>query len=95
METKVIVHYWSDQSAGISGEPPMRDKYGYPITVYQAKKWCKEHGYEYYVVEAAGDYGSYVSEKSEGAKLPRGKKVETWDEYRKRNTDLPDWVRND
>ena len=67
METKIIVNYWSDQSAGISGEPPMRDKSGYPITVHQAKEWCKEHGYEYYVVEAAGDYGSYVSEKSEGA----------------------------
>ena len=93
--TKTIIHYWSDQSASISGEPPMRDDSGYPITVGQAKAWCNERGYDYYVLEAAGDYGSYISEKSAGAKLPKGKKVETWDEYRKRNTDLPDCVRND
>lgn len=79
--TKIIVHYWSDQTAGISDEPMMLDEAGYPFTVHQAKEWCKKNGYEFYVVEAAGDYGSYISEKSENAILPPGKKVQTWDEY--------------
>ena len=91
--TKILVHYWSDQSTTISDEPLMTDKHGYPLTVYQAKEWCKKNGYEFYVVEAAGDYGSFISEKSDNAVLPQGKKVQTWEQYRKANKKkLPAWV---
>ena len=91
--TKILVHYWSDQSTTISDEPIMTDKHGYPLTVHQAKEWCKNNGYEFYVVEAAGDYGSFISEKSDNAVLPRGKKVQTWEQYRKANKKkLPAWV---
>lgn len=80
--TKTIIHYWSDQTTFISDEPQMRDETGYSITIGKAKDWCIAHGYEWYVVEAAGDYGSYISEKSEHAVLPPYKKVQTWEQHK-------------
>ena len=80
--TKTIIHYWSDQTTSISDEPQMIDESGYPITTGQAKAWCTAHGYEWYVVEAAGDYGSYISEKSEHAVLPPRKKVQAWEQHK-------------